>query len=96
MKRIEANDPIAMRELGMSRYYEGDCDSALKYLTKAAELGDAGAHYELSVLHREGRVVVRDKKKEWHHLEEAAIGGHPSARHNLAYHEHDNGNTTEQ
>ena len=33
-KRIEANDPIALRELGMKRYEE-DPDAAIEYWTKA-------------------------------------------------------------
>ncbi len=54
MKRIKKNDPVAMREMGKKRREEGDCESALEYLTKAAELGDAGAHYNLSILYLEG------------------------------------------
>ena len=52
MKRIEVNDPVATREMGLQCYYEGDCSGAIEYWTKApdAELGDAGAHYELSII----------------------------------------------
>ena len=32
------------REMGMIRIDKGDYDTAFKYLTKAAELGDAGSH----------------------------------------------------
>jgi TPR repeat protein len=46
-------------------------------------LGDAAAHYQLSCLYRDGQGVENDEKKQMHHLEEAAIGGHPDARHNL-------------
>ena len=38
-------------------------------------------------MHREGLGVEKDKKKMWHHLEEAAIAGHTFARHNLGNHE---------
>ncbi|KAK1735441.1 hypothetical protein QTG54_014055 [Skeletonema marinoi] len=75
MKRIEANDPVALCEEG------------------AAELGDVDAHYRLSDLYRNGRGVVKDGEKEVHHLEVAAIGGHPRARYNLGCHEWNNGNS---
>jgi rubrerythrin len=45
MKRIKANDPGAMRSMGWDCYDEGDYDTAVKYWTKAAELGDAHAHH---------------------------------------------------
>ena len=91
MKRIAANDPDALCKMGSGHYYEGDYDGALKYLGKAAELGDASAHFNLSILYSEGHGVEKDEKKEVYHLEEAAIRGHPRARHNLANHEHRNG-----
>ena len=83
MKRVEANDPAATREMGMDRYNEGDYRSAFDYLSKAAVLGDVRAHFQLSCLYFDGEGVEKDEKKELHHLEQAAIGGHPSARHNL-------------
>jgi TPR repeat protein len=45
------------------------------------------AHYNLSYIYNEGRGVEKDSKKELYHLEEASIGGHPSARYNLGYYE---------
>eukprot|EP00984_Skeletonema_dohrnii_P018412 scaffold8594_cov81-Skeletonema_dohrnii-CCMP3373.AAC.1 len=83
MKRFEANDPAAIFQMGARRYSEGDFDGAFEYWTKAAELGNSVAHNNLSILYRDGKGVEKDKKKELHHLEEAAIGGHPDARHNL-------------
>ncbi len=80
MKRIKTNDPAAMREMGQTRYEEGDCDGAFEYWTKAAALGDVGAHFNLSCMYGEGHVVKKDKDKEVYHLELAAIGGHPDAR----------------
>ncbi len=91
MKRIEANDPVAMRYMGTKRYDEGDCKAAIEYWTKAADLGDVEAHYQLSILYREGWGLEKDKKKELYHAEQAAIGGHPIARHNLGCVEKDNG-----
>eukprot|EP00985_Skeletonema_marinoi_P014829 scaffold7551_cov87-Skeletonema_marinoi.AAC.1 len=101
MKRIEANDPAAMTQWGRDQYDKGDYSVAFEYYTRAAELGYVEAHYRLSILYQEGHGVEKDKGKETHHLEEAAIGGHPRARYTLAYYEAlktrkifgDNGNT---
>jgi TPR repeat protein len=57
----------------------------------ASELGDANPHYGLSIMYRLGHGVEKDEKKRVYHLEEAAIGGHIKARHNLGCHEGDNG-----
>eukprot|EP00984_Skeletonema_dohrnii_P010227 scaffold3993_cov81-Skeletonema_dohrnii-CCMP3373.AAC.1 len=87
MKRIEANDPVAFLEMSIKRRAEGDIGGAFEYLTKAAELGDAEAHYTLAVMYYEGKDVEKDEKKEVYHLEKAAIGGHPGARYNLGCYE---------
>jgi hypothetical protein len=91
MKRAETNDPVAMRYMGGKRHVEGDYSSAFEYSTKAAELGDAYAHYCLSIMYDLGQGVEKDEKKHVYHLEEAAIGGHVEARHNLAVIEGING-----
>jgi len=83
MKRVEANDPVAMCQMGWKFFIDGDYKSSFLYWTKAARLGNAESHYQLSRLYREGEGVEKDKKKELHHLEEAAICGHPNSRHNL-------------
>ena len=54
-------------------------------------MGDAAAHYQLSTLYHIGVGVEKDKKKYLHHTEQAAIGGHPHARHNLGCMEGMNG-----
>eukprot|EP00984_Skeletonema_dohrnii_P020814 scaffold10229_cov129-Skeletonema_dohrnii-CCMP3373.AAC.1 len=87
MKRIETNNPVAMTQWGTKQHEKGDYSSAFAYYTKAAELGDAWAHYRLSLMYYYGHGVAKDKGKEMHHLEEAAIRGHPLARYNLACHE---------
>jgi hypothetical protein len=91
MKRAKANDPVAICHMGKKCLDEGDCEGAVKYFSKAAELGGLDGHYNLSVMYHEGKGVEKDEKKEIYHLEEAAIGGHPDARHNLAVHEGENG-----
>eukprot|EP00984_Skeletonema_dohrnii_P019251 scaffold9169_cov77-Skeletonema_dohrnii-CCMP3373.AAC.2 len=83
MKRVEVNDPVALHQMGLYRNQERDYENAFPHFTKAAEMGDILAHYNLAVMYREGQGVKKDKEKELHHLEQAAIGGHPYARHNL-------------
>ena len=91
MKRVKKNDPVALAEMGGKHYQEGDYKTALEYLTKAAELGNADAHYNLSLTYEDGQDVEKDKKKKIYHLEEAAIAGHHMARHNLGCMEGGNG-----
>jgi TPR repeat protein len=62
------------------RLIEGDYDGAFEYWTKAAGLGHGDWHYRLADFYRKGQGVEKDEKRELHHLEEAAIGGHPGAR----------------
>ena len=92
MERVKVNDPLALDQLGVRRYKEGAYDKAVEYYTKAAELGDAKAHYQLGIMYRKGEGVERDEEKVIHHWEKAAISGHPYARHNLAVIEATNGN----
>ena len=93
MNRVKANDPAAMREMGMRRIrYGGDYVTAFGYLTKAADLEDMDAHCQLGYMYRKGEGVVKDEEKGVYHYEKAAIGGHPIARHNLACVENKNGN----
>jgi tetratricopeptide (TPR) repeat protein len=91
MERVKKNDPVAMTYLGSKHSSEGDYGKALKYLTKATELGYVAAHFHLGDMYYEGEGVEKDMKKAIHHFEEAAIGGHPSARGLLANHEIENG-----
>jgi tetratricopeptide (TPR) repeat protein len=91
MKRVKANDPLALCRLGNDCFSEGDVVKAFKYYEEAAALGDMSAHFNLSVAYREGGVVEKNLKKEIYHLEVAAIGGHPKARVNLGIREGQNG-----
>ncbi len=83
IKRVEANDPLAMRREGVDEYEKGNHNGAFKYIKKAAQLGDAEAHYQLSGFYLRGKGVEKDVEKKIYHLEEAAIGGHPTARYDL-------------
>ena len=91
MKRLEANDPDAIFQEGVKQYEKGEYNSAFEYFTKAAGLGDADAHNNLSILYQNGLGVEKDEGKENYHLEIAAIAGHPRARHNLGCNEGSNG-----
>jgi tetratricopeptide (TPR) repeat protein len=91
MKRVEANDPVALRDIGTYFLKEGDYKVAFHYLSKAVEFGDKGAHYELSIMYLKGWHVKKDKEKEVYHLEQAAIGGHLTARYSLGSHEWNTG-----
>ena len=87
MKRVAANDPGALCVLGYRHLTEGEYDRALKYWTKAAEMGDAMTHFNLFIIYSQGQGVEKDETKKIFHLEEAAILGHPHARYNLGCHE---------
>ncbi len=93
MKRVEVDDPVATCQIGIQHYHEGDYVRAFEYFTRATELGEIGAQYNLSILYRHGHGVEEDFRKEMYHLENAAIGGHPKARHHLGCHELINDNT---
>jgi hypothetical protein len=92
MERAKVNDPAALCKMGGRYYAEQDYDKAFEYYTKAAELGDAAAHYQLARMYRYGQGVEKDKGKKVYHLEKAAIGGNPYARNNLAVFEQNKGN----
>ena len=93
MRRIEANDPAAMHQQGIQECKKGNFKKGFEYYTKAAELGDVAAHWNLASFYEAGEYVV---EKDWemviYHWVEAAIGGHPEARYNLGVHEWNNDN----
>jgi tetratricopeptide (TPR) repeat protein len=91
MERVKKNDPVAITEVGRRHSREKEYGKAFEYWTKAAELGDARAHFCLGTLYFEGLGVEKDMTKEVYHLEQAAIGGHPNARGCLAIREMENG-----
>jgi TPR repeat protein len=81
MKRIEANDPLALLDMGKIHYEQGKYEISFEYSTKAAELGNVDAHLLLAAFYREGKGVEKDEKKETYHLEQAAIAGNLNARY---------------
>jgi TPR repeat protein len=84
MKRVKANDPAALYQMGGRLSKEGNYDKAFEYWTKAAELGDARARHRLGSSYYNGEGVEKDLEKAVYHWEKAAIGGHPDSRHVLA------------
>lgn len=90
MKRLEANDPVAMCQKGIELYIKkGEYSRAFNFLRKAAELGDVEAHARLATMYDDGNGVEKDKEKRIHHLQIATIGGHPDARTMLGLAEFD-------
>ena len=85
--RSKANDPAAISFAGLEQREKGNYGIAFANFTKAAELGHVEAHRQLSIMYELGLGVEQDEGKAIHHLEEAAIGGHPKARHNLGVYE---------
>ncbi|KAK1746037.1 hypothetical protein QTG54_002644 [Skeletonema marinoi] len=90
MKRIEANDPVAMYQEGTFQLEDGNYERAFEHFIKAAKLGDMEAHFQLSIMYNNCHGVEKDKGKAIHHLEEATIGGHPTARYYLGIYEWNN------
>jgi len=86
LKRVEANDPVAIAQVGREHCVRGEFGTAFEYLTKAVDLGDVNARYNLSLLYQNGGGgVEKDEKKALYHLEEAAIAGQPEARFRLEF-----------
>jgi hypothetical protein len=96
-KRVEANDAVAMYNLG--RYYQfgmmglrQDNAKALELYRKSAKLGPHFAHFTLSVCYQDGDMVEKDTRKATYHAQLAAMAGCAHARHNLGCDEHIAGN----
>ena len=87
-KRIEMNDPIAMKGIGCM-YRDGDCGlpqdyaKALEFWHRAGELGCAEAYSCMGYAYSNGRGVDVDMKKATYYFELAAMRGNAEARHNL-------------
>jgi len=96
-KRIEANDPIAIYNLGCF-YRDGldgypqDYTEALELFHRAGELGLADAYLNIGYTYEHGQGVEVDKKKANHYYELAAMGGDSIARYNLGRLEENAGN----
>ena len=91
MKRIDANDPIAMSHFGTDRFIEGEYEAAFEYFTREQPYWGMLMRIMNCHVYGNGQGVEKDERKELHHLKEAAIGGHPLARRNLGCLEDENG-----
>ncbi|EJK47083.1 hypothetical protein THAOC_34223 [Thalassiosira oceanica] len=95
--RIGKMDPEAIRFLG-DQYSQGrlglekDMARAVELWTEAAELGSAGAWYNLGAVYIRGDGVEQNEARGISFYEKAAMLGHPIARHNLGCCEYDHGN----
>jgi TPR repeat protein len=85
MKRVKVNDPSALFKMGVRCQLRRNYESAFEYYTKASGLGDATSHCNLGHMYLNGEGVENNEKMATYHLEEAAIGGHPGARHALGH-----------
>jgi len=86
-KAAKLNEPAAFYYLGMLELNgygrEKSLDNAVKLYTKAANLGDAQAQYELSVIYSVKEYGLIDNKKYLKWLQKAADNDHKLACHNL-------------
>ena len=97
MNRAAANDPLALRKIGLDKYLRGNDDDetfleAVEYLSRAAALRDAFALFYLSCFRRMGKGVERDEKLGIYYLEESALAGANDARFALGMFEEEKGN----
>jgi localization factor PodJL len=86
MQLANAGNPIALTILGL-RALDGtpaNLPDAVKFLSQAAEKGQAVAQYRLGTLYERGQGVAADPAKAAHWYEMAANQGNRKAMHNLA------------
>jgi TPR repeat protein len=87
-KAISENYAPAMTALGQL-YMDGACGkkgyaSGLQWLKKAAERGDAEAHYFIGIAYEQGRGVVADQTEATRWFRKGAQMGDPSSQNSLA------------
>jgi hypothetical protein len=97
-KRVEANDAVAMYNLGTYYHYgamglrQDQHAKALELYHKSARLGNHHAHFNLSVCYQTGSIGEKDTGKEIYHKQLAAMAGNVKARCNLGMDEGNAGN----
>ena len=83
LKSRAEKDPAAMRQLGTMYVGEKDFERVYQYLSKAVNLGNVAANFELGYMYHIGEGVEKDDSKAIYHYEQAAVVGHVLARYNL-------------
>ena len=96
-RRVDKGDSDAILDLGSTHYFGNlglakDVPRAIELWTEAAELGSIEAHYHLARSYYTGDGVEKDGPRGTHHLQKAAMKGHPLSRHNLGTAEFEAGN----
>jgi len=96
-KRIEAEDPIAIYNLGCfyrigKNGYPQDYNKALELFHRSTEMDYSEAYTSIGNAYNNGEGVEVDKKKAIHYWGLAAMGGDEMARHNLGITEKQAGN----
>jgi localization factor PodJL len=89
IQMANAGNPVALTILGLRAVDGGNgaavnLPDAVKFLTQAAEKGQAVAQYRLGTLYERGQGVPADAAKAVHWYEMAANQGNRKAMHNLA------------
>jgi localization factor PodJL len=82
-----AGNPVALAILGLKALDTGTAATlpdAVKYLSQAADKGQAVAQYRLGTMYERGQGVAADSAKAIHWYEMAANQGNRKAMHNLA------------
>ena len=88
-------DPAELAEIGENAYWEGDYETALRYLIPAADAGNADAEFRLGYMYVEGQGVPKDPTKGAYYLILAADQGDLYAQANLG-HMYETGNGVTQ
>ncbi len=85
MSLANGGNPVALAILGLKALDTGsNLPEAIKFLTQAADKGQAVAQYRLGTLYERGQGVAADSGKAIHWYEMAAGQGNRKAMHNLA------------
>jgi localization factor PodJL len=83
----DAGNPVALAILGLKALDAGSAanlQDAVKFLSQAADKGQAVAQYRLGTMYERGQGVAADSAKAIHFYEMAANQGNRKAMHNLA------------
>lgn len=83
--KAESGDINAQSKLGAFYYSEQNYSEAIKWLTKAAENGDAVAQFNLAICYSNGQGVPKDDMETLTWIQKAAEQGLKEAQYNLGF-----------